>query len=70
MEFIFGIFIMTFMIGGGIWQRNNEKRWWHGGFCREHYTLWKQFDTDSQGGRGYRCGQGCHTWISYKVDQY
>ncbi len=46
-----------------------ESREWNRGFCRKHGSEWKNFDTDSQGGRGYKCADGCHTWISYNVDK-
>lgn len=54
---------------GCLWQRNNEKRWWNGGYCRDCGSEWKRFDMDSQGGRGYSCECGKSIWISYRVDK-
>lgn len=54
-----------------IWtMRRHEIRKWNKGKCRDCGGRWKQFSTDSQGGRGYKC-PGCsrHIWISYKVDK-
>jgi hypothetical protein len=40
------------------------KRWNHGKcpICNMH---WKYFDTDSQGGRGYKCSCKRVIWISW-----
>ena len=44
-----------------------ERRLWNGGVCRRCDTAWSHFDTDSQGGRGYRCA--CRgEWITHSVD--
>lgn len=60
------IFVFTVILFGG---RGGESKTWNSGTCRECGTKWKQFDIDSQGGRGYKCGCGKHTcWISYSVD--
>lgn len=43
---------------------------WNGGVCRKCVTRWAYFDTDSQGGRGYKCEGGHTIWISYpRVDK-
>ena len=46
-----------------------DKIEWNGGKCRSHDRRWIYFDTDSQGGRGYKCApmvrDGCSTWISW-----
>ena len=50
--------------------RQKEKVLWNGGFCPQCYREWRSFDTDSQGGRGYKCDAcGQHIWISYSVDK-
>lgn len=68
---LIGCAILLLMIYGGVWCRQNEKREWNFGTCRECGTAWIHFDTDSQDGRMYHCG--CperHTVdISYNVDQ-
>lgn len=38
---------------------------WNKGFCSKCNDSWEYFDTDSQGGRGYKCGCGRHIWISW-----
>ncbi len=51
-----------------IWARQGEVRVWNGGLCQKCSTLWRNFDVDSQGGRGYKCS-GCavtrRVWISW-----
>lgn len=42
-----------------------ETHIWHGGICRECGSSWVNFDTDSQGRRGYMCNCGSACWISY-----
>lgn len=44
-----------------------ERRDWNGGQCRKCGGGWEYFDTDSQGGRGYKCKCGEHIWISYPL---
>ena len=46
-----------------------EGKKWNHGRCKECNDSWQSFDTDSQGGRGYKCGCGRHIWISYRVDR-
>lgn len=41
-----------------------EYRQWNHGVCRKNGMNWRQFDTDSQGGRGYRAGDEI-CWISW-----
>jgi hypothetical protein len=62
--------IMILLFGGLVhWAYNQEKREWNDGkcLCGER---WQYFDTDSQGGRGYKCVK-CKNdvWISYRVDK-
>lgn len=43
-----------------------ESKGFNGGVCPKCGHQFKHFDTDSQGGRGYRCeGCGHITWVSY-----
>ena len=51
-----------------IYARWCEKSLWNKGICKENGLPWKIFDTDSQGGRGYRAGDK-RIWISYRVDK-
>ena len=63
--------MIIFIIGGGIWCRNSEKKKWNNGYCSACNTRWEHRDTDSQGGRMYVCSceQRHSCWISYKVDK-
>lgn len=45
--------------------RHYEKSEWNGGKCKECGGIWYAFDTDSQGGRGYKCDHGHYIWISW-----
>lgn len=69
------IFLAILLIGP-----YHERKRWNEGKCRKHGNIWKYFDTDSQGGRGYNCDMPrahttdrhgrqtaleCTTWISY-----
>ena len=81
MDIIFAVSVMLlllllFFLGPAL-----ERHQWNGGKCREHGRYWIYFDTDSQGGRGYKCEERwtftkddehgrktaltCSTWISY-----
>ena len=35
------------------------------GICPHCNNKLRNFDTDSQGGRGYKCNCGYYTWVSY-----
>lgn len=61
---ILGCVFLGVMIIGGFRARAWEKREWNGGVCADNGLRWEQFDTDSQGGRGYKAGAR-YTWISY-----
>lgn len=50
-----GIALLTLMFVGAYSARRAEKNRWNNGTCEECGTHWKQFDTDSQGGRMYHC---------------
>ena len=71
--------IEAIIIGGAVvlfaimltWAWRGERRRFNGGWCPECQNPWRYFDTDSQGGRGYKCDP-CKTtiWISYPgIDQ-
>lgn len=43
-----------------------EKKSFNDGKCIKCGSRLRHFDTDSQGGRGYKCGKcSYHTWVSY-----
>ena len=49
-----------------------EAKSFNNGICPLCNSKLRNFDTDSQGGRGYACtGKGCEytTWCSYNVDK-
>lgn len=43
----------------------SEKKNWNGGMCTTCKAPWRSFDIDSQGVRGYKCGNGHYIWISW-----
>ena len=57
------VFLVVF-IGGAIWAYRREKREWNNGICADNGLPWERFDTDSQGGRGYKAGEFT-IWVSY-----
>jgi hypothetical protein len=46
-----------------------DKRDWNNGVCNDSQLPWIQFDTNSQGERGYTDNDGHYIWISYPVDK-
>lgn len=59
--------VLTFFALSWLCMRS-ERREWNDGICRENGQRWRIFDVDSQGGRGYKAGEGetqrvC--WISW-----
>ena len=69
-------FVMAFFAGyffgavtiGILWVRAEEKRRWNKGICRETGKPWRQFDTASDGSRGYE-SEGNYMWMSYGFDK-
>lgn len=63
-----GIVIMIIIF---VWAFDSEKRQWNNGVCPHCHSTWKRFDTDSQGGRGYKCAcpRRRYIWISWPVDK-
>lgn len=66
--FIFAVSTIGFLGFIFIFGYRNEKKLWNNGFCMSCKNEWEYFDTDSQGGRGYKCRCGGCIWISYPVD--
>jgi len=64
-----GYSLMALLIIGGFVGWRLEVRDWNGGYCRCG-NKWEYFDTNSQGGRGYKCRDcGAYVWISWpRVD--
>ena len=46
----------------------HEDHVWNKGICRESGKPWICFNQDSQGGNGYRDGEGHTCWIMYGCD--
>lgn len=64
--------LIGFLLGFGLpifLARRFEKKKFNNGICSKCGGKWERFDTDSQGGRGYRCECGRYIWITYKVDK-
>lgn len=57
------------LFGVLFWGHRSEKRDWNSGISPFTGTPWRQFDTDSHGGRGYVDDGGNQIWISYPVDK-
>jgi len=55
------IFVLVGIIAAS-WR--SDIRNWNGGTCLYNGKKWEYFDTDSQGGRGYRAGDYT-IWISW-----
>ena len=63
--------IICLMLLGAIWAYCMEKKDWNNGSCPDCNIEWRNFDMDSQGGRGYTCDKCDKTiWISWlRVDK-
>ena len=59
-----GLFLISVIVIGGVLAWSYEKKTWNKGICVKTGKLWEYFDTDSQGGSGYKSG-GYSCWISY-----
>ena len=63
---VFAISVVIFMFCGGIVYYFKEKKWWNNGVCPANNQKWIYFDTDSQGGRGYKTADNKYVcWISW-----
>ena len=64
------ILIIVVIVGGAAIARHLEKRDYNEGVCPICNGKLYNFDTDSQGGRGYKCDHCDYiTWVSYNVDK-
>ena len=66
---VFCIAVVVFLVFGMIYGRYSEKKDWNKGICPQCGKPWIRFDTDSQGGRMYRCENWHYCNISYNVDK-
>jgi hypothetical protein len=55
---------IALLLCGALWAYRSERSAWNGGICKDNGLPWVRFDTDSQGGRGYRAGDQV-TWVSW-----
>ena len=60
---VIAIGVLWLLVAGGVIATGLERMEWNHGICRETGEPWEYFDTDSQGGRGYKSGDYC-VWIS------
>ncbi len=58
------IIIIILLIAGACYGYFSEKRKWNNGVCKDNGIPWKYFDTDSQGGRGYKA-DNITCWVSW-----
>lgn len=62
--------IIIILIVGMMIARHFEKKEFNNGYCTVCNKRLRNFDTDSQGGRGYCCPKcGRTIWVSYPVDK-
>ena len=66
----FIIYILIQIVIGMMLIIRHERKEWNDGVCSKCGEKWKHFDTDSQGGRMYRCDNWHYYYISYNVDKY
>ena len=64
---VFALFTILFIMISGMLASRREKHTWNNGICRNNGLPWEYFDTDSQGGRGYRAGEA-YCWQTYGHD--
>ena len=63
------IIVMSLISIGTSYSRYMEKKEWNNGYCCRCHSQWINFDTDSQGGRGYMCLCKRHIWMSWGFDK-
>lgn len=61
--------VVLFIGIGIVWARKQEKKNWNNGVCPYCGKPWMHYDTDSQGGRMYRCENWHSCDVSYRVDK-
>lgn len=64
---LIGIFVFAILCTAGRAAYLSEKKLWNNGICAKYNKPWEYIDMDSQGGRGYSCGDQT-IWISWPVD--
>lgn len=67
----FSLVVLIAIAIGIVLTIKDERKQWNKGICKECKTNWKQFDTASDGSRGYVCSCGSYhfCWISYNIDK-
>jgi ssDNA-binding Zn-finger/Zn-ribbon topoisomerase 1 len=60
--------MLNFVLGL-VWAKRMEKEKWNNGRCPICGKPWIRFDTDSQGGRMYKCENDHRCTITYNVDK-
>ena len=69
MEYIIILCVLGLLVLAWVFGYRNEKKLWNNGISPHDQNQWERFDTDSQGGRGYKDESGNYIWISWPVDQ-
>ena len=69
MEYIIMLCVLGLFVFLGMLGYMGERKLWNNGISPHTQKPWERFDTDSQGGRGYKDGSGGYIWISWPVDQ-
>jgi hypothetical protein len=67
--YILPIIILSIMIIGGVWAKNQEDKEWNNGSCSKcNKGFYKSFDMASDGSVGYSCTECDYTtWQSYNT---
>lgn len=61
------VLVVVFLV---YWAYKQEEADYNNGICPSCHEPLRNFDCDSQGGRGYCCEHcGYVTWVSYSVDR-
>lgn len=67
---VFAVSVFLFMLIGGISTYFKEKKWWNNGICPRNGQKWIYFDSDSQGGTGYKTPDNKYVcWVSWGIDK-
>lgn len=56
--------LILLLLSGSLFGSVSERREFNNGICRANGLPWEYFDTNSQGGRGYRAGDYV-CWVSW-----
>ncbi len=63
---LIGLLLVLWGGGAVVLGYRSERRRWNHGRCRACGAAWQYFDQDSEGGLGFKCGNGHTCWVSYR----